>query len=226
MCCRELVSSGTQTDDPSVVGDECHIVSEKDRGPRSDTQLGMGDCDKHKNLILLCKVHHKVVDDQPFAHTVEYLQTVKSKHEKWVKDCLGGDTESGKTETVYLLPRIRTGKGLMALAAGAYGSQLDHDEPENEEEANLIGDFLQDVQDWGDVWDSIDSGEHVRGRFFLTRKIQALEGNGFAVFATRQTRKIRNTGGIDAIPLLVMTVVRNTNSAITALGTLATVIRT
>ncbi|HWP60610.1 MAG TPA: hypothetical protein VNL14_22135 [Candidatus Acidoferrales bacterium] len=36
MCRRELVVEATPTDDESVVGDECHIVSGKGQGPRYD----------------------------------------------------------------------------------------------------------------------------------------------------------------------------------------------
>jgi len=206
-----------------VIGDECHIVSRKGSGPRSDTELAPEDYDKCENLILLCKVHHKLVDDQPGTYTAELLRIVKSGHETWVRDCLGqdaGDT-SKKDKTVHLLPRIRTGKELMDLCGGAYACVLDHDELGNEEEVEVVGAFLQNVQDWGDIWDLIESAEHVRVGFSMTQEIERLEAMGFLVFATRQRRKVEVAGRSDVWPTFVMTVVRETNPGITVLGTLA-----
>lgn len=40
--------------------------------------------DKYPNLILLCKTHHKQVDDQPAQYTVERLREIKAKHEREV----------------------------------------------------------------------------------------------------------------------------------------------
>jgi hypothetical protein len=41
------------------------------------------------NLILLCRVHHKVIDDQPATYTVASLQRMKVAHEQWVAETLG-----------------------------------------------------------------------------------------------------------------------------------------
>jgi len=89
-CRRELVIDGTQTDDESLIGEECHIVAERPDGPRGDSPLTPEQRDHYGNLVLLCAVHHKVVDDQPGEYTVEHLQQVKTNHESWVKDTLAG----------------------------------------------------------------------------------------------------------------------------------------
>ncbi len=227
LCRRELVSRETRTDDPSVVGDECHIVSDKEGGPRNQSEPMPKDHDKYENLILLCKVHHKLVDDQPLTYTVDRVRAVKSKHEKWVRERLAGDgwNSHKKQEMVHILPQIHTGKELMDLGAGAYAYLLDHEEPVTEEEVNLLSSFLQNVQDWGDIWDCIDSGEHVRVRFTMTQEIKELEESGFLVFATRQKRRVSAVGISEVVPTLVMTVVRKTNPGITPLGTLASTIR-
>ena len=61
---RELVMDANQTDDESLVGDACHIVAHSPTGPRADPSLTPEQRDHYDNLILLCKVHHKQVDDQ------------------------------------------------------------------------------------------------------------------------------------------------------------------
>jgi hypothetical protein len=64
VCRQELVIDGTDKSDDSVVGDECHIVSGAGRGPRHDPAVREAELDAAENLILLCRVHHKMVDDQ------------------------------------------------------------------------------------------------------------------------------------------------------------------
>ena len=85
-CRRELVMDASETDDESLVGDECHIVAPKPSGPRGDYPLPPEQRDKYNNLILLCKVHHKLIDDQLNTYTVERLQRMKEAHEEWVRE--------------------------------------------------------------------------------------------------------------------------------------------
>jgi hypothetical protein len=83
-CKLELVSDETETDDPSLVGEVCHIVAENEKGPRGISNLTREDRDKYSNLILMCNVHHKMVDDQPNHFTVQVLHAMKSAHEQFV----------------------------------------------------------------------------------------------------------------------------------------------
>lgn len=87
MCRRVLVAARTATDDEAVVGDEAHIAARSPGGPR------FGECpvhatDRYENLILLCRVDHKVVDDQPRYYTAEHLRRLKADHEEWVNRLL------------------------------------------------------------------------------------------------------------------------------------------
>ena len=56
--------AGTPVDDELIVGDECHIVSAVSTGPRHDPEFPREKLNDHANLLLLCKVHHKLIDDQ------------------------------------------------------------------------------------------------------------------------------------------------------------------
>jgi hypothetical protein len=64
-CRRELVMDATETDDESIIGEECHIFARGKNGPRGNSTLTEEQRDKYSNLILLCSVHHKLIDDQP-----------------------------------------------------------------------------------------------------------------------------------------------------------------
>jgi hypothetical protein len=88
-CRRELVMDASQTDDESLVGEACHIVAQSPTGPRADPSLPPEQLDHYDNLILLCRVHHKLIDDQPDTYTVQRLLQMKAVHEKWVRLSFG-----------------------------------------------------------------------------------------------------------------------------------------
>ena len=87
-CRRELVMDASETDNESLIGEECHIVAREQNGPRGDSQLTQKSRDKYANLILLCKIHHKVIDDQPDTYSVQALKEMKASHEEWVRTSL------------------------------------------------------------------------------------------------------------------------------------------
>jgi len=72
----------------SVVGDECHIVAKGKTGPRSGSLPRQNGLDEHENLILLCKIHHKLIDDLPHEYPVERLDSIKQSHEERVERIL------------------------------------------------------------------------------------------------------------------------------------------
>jgi hypothetical protein len=222
-CRRVLVEDGDEISDESVVGDECHMIGEKPGAARGHLVGGRNDLDEYGNLVLLCKVHHKLVDDQPETYTVERLRVMKGAHELWVKETLA-KKHGGRQPHFALLFRIQTGKELSNLFGTADAFLFDHDEPETEEEAKLIGGFLQNIQDWGDIWSDLESSQHVETRFSLTKDIKEIETAGFLVFGTRDQRKMRSSDKIFDWHVAVITVVRPTNKGITELGDLASLI--
>ncbi len=64
----------------SVIGEICHIRAVSPNGPRHDPHQSAVDRHGYDNLILLCANHHKVVDDDPEAFTVERLLKMKVHH--------------------------------------------------------------------------------------------------------------------------------------------------
>ncbi|WP_142251910.1 HNH endonuclease [Bradyrhizobium sp. UNPF46] len=90
-CRRVLFEDETTADDASLVGENCHIVAESDDGPRADPTMPIERRNSYSNLILLCRIHHKVIDDQESTYTVASLHEMKDQHEAWVRDQLGFD---------------------------------------------------------------------------------------------------------------------------------------
>lgn len=91
-CRRELVLDPASTDDPSLVGEAAHIVAQEKNGPRGEFDLTSDQRNRCDNLILLCNIHHKQVDDQPGQFTVRELKRIKLAHEEWVRRALQLDS--------------------------------------------------------------------------------------------------------------------------------------
>ncbi len=100
-CHKELVMDGNDLDAASLVGQECHIVAKEPEGPRGDSPLSSKQRDEYENLILLCNIHHKVIDDQPHTYPVEHLHQMKAEHEQWVRQSLQG------TSPLFTVPYFR-----------------------------------------------------------------------------------------------------------------------
>ncbi|OWK45158.1 transposase [Fimbriiglobus ruber] len=181
--------------------------------------MGRNDIDEYNNLILLCKVHHKKVDDQPETYPIEKLREMKAAHERWVKERLSNKSTQGQPQFIQLY-QIKTGKDIANIIGDAHVFSFDHDEQNTEEEVELVAGFLQNLQDWGETWSEMDSGQHVKARFMLTDEIKGIEAAGLLVFGLREVRKMKLKTNNTAFDWEVATiaVVHPTNPGIIKLG--------
>jgi hypothetical protein len=223
----KLAIDATETDPDSIVGDECHIVSGQQFGPRYDSNFPADKLDEAENLILLCKVHHKLVDDQTETYTADVLRTLKANHEKWVAEKL--DKEDVKPIRVKrikeniptALIRVYSGKQLVTYCDGAGALSPDSDPPKTKEEMELISEFFQELQDW-DLLDT-EAGNRVRGEFTFDELLKRIENVGFYVFAAREVQVLE--GSIESsrpqpFTTLVVRVLRSDNPLIKKFGPL------
>ena len=100
-CRKTLVVHETSTDDASIIGEEAHIVAQKEDGPRGQSPLTPEQRDKYDNLILLCSSDHKIIDDQVNKYTVEVLKQLKLDHENWIKSSLSYGLKKVKDDELY-----------------------------------------------------------------------------------------------------------------------------
>ena len=221
ICRKELISNHTAKDDESVVGDECHIISKESNGPRYDSNFPKNKIDHYDNLILLCKVHHKKVDDQEKTYTSNKLHEIKKKHEDWVNKNLSPSLKLNKlvvkrikNNIPQFLVKFTSGRELLNILIGACAFDFDHDELKTEEEVNIISSFLQNTQEIGDFGLDLDSSDKVRISYDLSKEIQELENHGFWVFGGREIRKLESNGEISDWPMAIIRIFRKTNPEI------------
>ncbi len=65
-----------------VTGRICHIKASAVNGPRYDPSQSEEERHEFSNLVLMCPIHHDVIDDDPDSYTVERLKAIKQEHEK------------------------------------------------------------------------------------------------------------------------------------------------
>jgi tetratricopeptide (TPR) repeat protein len=67
--------------DDTVVAEICHIKARSPDGPRYDPDQDEKERHAFDNLLLLCPIHHKIIDADPATYTVEKLGQIKAEHE-------------------------------------------------------------------------------------------------------------------------------------------------
>lgn len=64
-----------------VTGRICHIKGRKPGSARYDLNQTDAERRSFSNLVLMCPIHHDVIDDDPDSYTVERLLEIKAQHE-------------------------------------------------------------------------------------------------------------------------------------------------
>lgn len=100
-CRKLLVLDETETDDPALIGDMAHMVAESEDGPRGVSPLTSEERDRYANLLLLCKNHHREIDEQPGEWPIERLQQMKAEHEAWVGSTPTYDAQKVRDDIIY-----------------------------------------------------------------------------------------------------------------------------
>ena len=181
--CKKEFFTSIDTNDFNI-GEECHIVSSKLNGPRHIEYYG--DYDAYDNIILLCRNHHKEIDDPAnlSKYTIAKLVEIKKEHEKWVRQSLN-------PERIAAFSIISNGTDLVSIIGGSNAIYKYNDEIQSESEAELIGGFWQEITDFMDIFLDLEPIQITRTEFSYSKLINELNESGFMVYG----RKIK-------IPLL------------------------
>ncbi len=202
ICQVQLVTEGTDTDEPSVFGEEAHIVGQSPNGPRAGN---VPDVDSYANLILLCRKHHKQVDDQVGYYTVERLKEFKRQHEERVAS--PDETTNPRPArlvpdptrpTKKMLKLMISGTELWHFVNGAYSCNPAWPSGLSDEHEDLIAAFFDNVGDWNNCSGDLSFTEQRHACRSLNENIEELAKVGFVVWA--RERFLLLTGGINQEP--------------------------
>ena len=179
----------TLQNDYSVVGDECHIVSGKPNGPRYESEFPVDVIDSYSSLILLCRVHHKIIGDQPETFTADILGQLKANHERWIADALASAT---------LLESLSETKSIEAALLKVKSSMPELIVEIKEDLAKEGNEFIREFFIISKCW-TLNAIDRCFVYYFedhenLQGKIHILENYGFVVDVTpKNTKKYRMT---------------------------------
>ncbi|MDZ7703474.1 MAG: HNH endonuclease signature motif containing protein [Trueperaceae bacterium] len=90
ICRKELTQDSRAVDASFTLGEMAHIVGEKENAPRGTSILSPEERNSYHNLVLLCPTDHSLIDKNVEDYPVEKLHQIKSEHELWVRETLGG----------------------------------------------------------------------------------------------------------------------------------------
>ena len=106
-----------------VTGRVCHIKAKNPGGPRYDSTQTDAQRNNFDNLILLCPIHHDVIDSDVEAYTVDRLSQMKRDHET----TNAGTAEPPVEVAAALLDASHaTVSGSVILAVNQSGGQTAH----------------------------------------------------------------------------------------------------
>lgn len=166
-------------------GEECHIISESPKGPRHID--GLEDYNSCDNLILLCRNHHKEIDDPANVgfYSVEKLKQIKENHERWVKQKL-----SEKRVEEDNLPLIKNGNELLSiLGAGIVATYKGNDPITSTEEAEYIGGIWQELTDFIEIASELDPYDITKMEFSFSQMLGEMADKGYFLYG--KIKKVR-----------------------------------
>jgi len=73
-----------------ILGEECHIVGEKPKAARYLEAYPQRET--YYNAILMCGVHHTIIDGNPDVYTIEVLHAMKDRHEATIQLAVQNNT--------------------------------------------------------------------------------------------------------------------------------------
>lgn len=222
MCRHVLCVDATLENDESIIGEECHIISKNLNGPRFDSKYSDSKLDSYENLILLCRIHHKQIDDQYVTYTAEVLRKIKENHEEWVSKQLDKDPKIPPTMRIKrisqnipkYLQRITSGKEIFKIVEGSETFQFDHDELSSKEEVEIVGEFLDIAKDWGDIGPDLEPSSRVEISYRLTNLLKELDDLGFWVFGFREKQILVANGQEIDWSMGILHIIRKSSSQI------------
>lgn len=209
ICKQKLVMSNANGLDYNI-GEECHIVSSKETGPRHES--GWADYDVYDNLILLCRNHHKTIDaaNNVSSYPKQRLLEIKSKHELWVEKTLS-NTENTSSEKEYKVNLISTGQELISIIAGAYATRRGHDPIQNKEDAEYIGSIWETISFYINFYHDLEPSDQTSAELELQELLNEMSQKGYFIYGSRINENFKYNDGTIEKWIIAVLYINNSN---------------
>ena len=92
--CEKSIVQDMLTGEKSNFSNYAHIIASSVNGPRGNKVLSTQLSNDENNIMVLCRDHHKEIDDFPEKFTVNILRDMKKEHENYIKDLMKIKKES------------------------------------------------------------------------------------------------------------------------------------
>ncbi|HEX3069107.1 MAG TPA: hypothetical protein VHX14_11070 [Thermoanaerobaculia bacterium] len=108
----------------TLTGRICHIRARNPKGARYDTLQTDEQRNSFENLILMCPIHHDVIDADEKSYTVERLLQLKQDHESNAHPAIFLSDETARS--LISLSEVNVQQGSILLAVNQSGGQIAH----------------------------------------------------------------------------------------------------
>lgn len=199
ICRHELFISNRNKEDFNV-GEECHIVSSQLNGPRHVDNYQ--DYDSYDNLILLCRNHHKEIDDKCniSIYTKEKLHQIKDRHEKWVSESLMANIPQKGIEVPILL----FGNELFNILSASSGLSPNNDDYKNAEEAEYISNIWQLLSDYIDIIPDLEVYDQKKLEWELHNLLNEMSEKGFFLYGKIIMVPVKFMNNTEKLPMALL----------------------
>ena len=204
ICKQELFLSNRNKESFNV-GEECHIVSRQTNGPRHIDNYQ--DYDSYENLILLCRNHHKMIDDKSniSTYSVEKLHRIKERHEKWVSESLKTNIPQKGIEVPILL----YGNDLFNILSESSGLSPNNDSYKDAEEAEYIAGIWQLLSEYIDIIPDIEVYDQKKLEWELQNVLTEMSEKGYFLYGKTMKAPVKFMDVTEELPIALLYIKSN-----------------
>lgn len=183
ICKKQLVQKLPTVNNDFIVGEECHIISSKELGPRGNVKR-LDDYDTYENFILLCANDHKLIDEFPETFTVDIINNIKTNHENWIETALEKVLEEYiKTQNkVEFLEEITSPNHIDIIVRGSHFHFYDFSTVTKKELSIEVSQLFDNLRDYGDIYDYIEISSRTKCLIDYIEIIKKFNGLGIRFF--------------------------------------------
>lgn len=194
ICKKTLVQRITTIDSDFVVGEECHIISSKDKGPRGRI-LKLDDFDVYENLILLCANDHKLIDDFPETFTKGLITMLKENHEKWIEDTIDKELSDfwKRLNNIVELEEISNSHVLDNIIGNSHFYLFDSSSVLDDQILVEINGLFDSLKDISDLYQDIDLSSRASYLVEIIKSFEQFRSKGIRFFGSLIIKNIKIT---------------------------------